>query len=228
MSKQTKTVKAAEIKQEQAEQAAPIEETNPMADTATAEQEQEGTPAEVEITGPVSNTITSLDQRPAPEAPEANAKAILEAKEVLTYKQAAQYTGFAESKIRGAVKTSPILTAEGAVEKRKIEGTDFEVTYIKLSALKEWSESLTRTNAQGVQRNKATGTKYFAFIRQDQIAQVEAALSPMGITLEKAYQPKPATEAPAEGAESPPAAEQAPAEGEVTMADLFKPEQVKA
>lgn len=160
---------------------------------------------------------------------EQTAKANLEAKGEVTFKQAAQYTGFPESKVRTAIKTHDAFKAEGAVNKREIEGTDFSITYIRVDALQAWMAALDAKGNAGVSRVKAEGTKYTLFVKPEHYDQIVAFIAPMGYTLEKAYKGSKATKA--EGASPAPVttAEQVEStEGEATMADLFEGETVKA
>lgn len=139
----------------------------------------------------------------------------------VTFQQAAELLGQPESKIRTAVKGNEIFKADGVVDKRKIPGTNFEVMYIREEVLQAWAFALAANAVQGVQRIRSKGNKFSVWLTPDQVDAVQAALTPFGVTLERAFKPK----EPNKGSGDPEAptanGAEAPASGEISLEELF-------
>lgn len=180
-------------------------------------------------TGNDEATTPSAEDQEALKQIAEDAKRVLAAKGMLTYKQAAQYTGKNDSQIRTAVKTHEAFKPEGAVESREIEGTDFKVTYISVGAIDSWLAAQAAKGKAGVSRTKKDGKKYFVIVKAEDFDRINSLLlANGGYRLEAAYQAGSKAKATTEGA-SPVVNEGASStDAEVTMDQLFNQETVQA
>ena len=116
----------------------------------------------------------------------------------LTILQASELFGVKQSQITTALNSHPVFKADpNSFEKRAVEGSNFKLTWIKRSALEAWIEARKAASKGGVSRVKENGSKYFIWVKAEQMADVTQALEKLGIKLEKAYKGKKSAEASA-------------------------------